>query len=231
MNLLALETSSATGSVALVSAAGLDERTIPTPREQTARLLPLIRELCEAAGIGLAELDAIAFGRGPGSFTGLRVAAAVAQGLALAHGAPVVGVSSLAAIAQRAFREHGLGRTLVAVDARMGEVYFAELAIEAGLARPRAEERIGRPGDVPVLEGADWAAVGDAFGRYAQELAAVTGAASRALPDLTPSARDLVPLAEADLAAGRTLAPEAALPVYLREADAWHTKKGSNRIS
>lgn len=221
MNVLALETSSAAGSVALVSAGRLRERWIAAPREQTAVLLPLIRELCEAARIGLGDLDLIAFGRGPGSFTGLRVAAAITQGFALAHDTPVVGVSSLAAIAQRAWREHGIARALVVVDARMGEVYSAEHALEDGLARLRGAEQIGRPEAVARPEGPGWAALGDAFERYAAELEHVAAGASRVLAGLGPAARDLVPLAEAELAAGRTLAPEAALPVYLREASAW----------
>lgn len=226
MSLLAIETSSAAGSVALASAGRLHERWIATPREQTARLLPSIHELCAEAGIALADLDAIAYGRGPGSFTGLRLAAAVTQGLALALGLRVVGVSSLAAIAQRASREHGHERALVAVDARMGEVYWAEYAIEDGLARLVGEERLGAPESVARPARARWAAAGDAFARYGGALEAVAAGAAAVLADLAPAARDLLPLAEVELAAGRTLAPEQALPVYLRDASAWRRADG-----
>lgn len=221
MNLLALETSSATGSVALATAAGLDERFIASPREQTAVLLPSIRSLCAAAGLRLADVDAIAFGRGPGSFTGLRVAAAVTQGLALAHGTPVVGVSSLAVLAQRGHREHGAERVLVVTDARMGEVYWAEYAIEDRLARLRGEERLAAPEAVAAPMGGGWAAAGDAFARYADVLAPAVSAAVAVWPELVPAARDLLPLALPELAAGRTLSPAAVQPVYLREATAW----------
>ena len=94
MNLLAIETSGARGSVALSIGERLLERAIPTPRDQTELILPLVHEVLDAGAVELAGLDAIVFGRGPGSFTGLRVAAAVAQGLALASGRPLIGVSS-----------------------------------------------------------------------------------------------------------------------------------------
>lgn len=200
----------------------IGERSIATPREQTAALLPLIRELCVEAGVGFAELDAIAFGRGPGSFTGLRVAAAITQGLSLAHGARVVGVSSLAALAQRAAREHGVTHALVVVDARMDEVYRAEYVLDGGLPRLHGAERLVRPETLELPDAPGWTAVGDAFARHPEALDPVARAAENVLADLAPTARDLFPLAEADLAAGRTLAPEAALPVYLREAEAWH---------
>ena len=105
MNLLALETSSSVGSVALETPAGVVVREIATPREQTEQILARTDELLRLAGIALADLDGIAFGRGPGSFTGLRVSVAVAQGLAAVDGIPLLPVSSLLCLAQRAWRE------------------------------------------------------------------------------------------------------------------------------
>ena len=125
MNLLGLETSSTVGSVAVETPGGVLVREIATPREQTAQILALIDELLREAGIGLPDLDGIAFGRGPGSFTGLRVSVAVAQGLAAVAGMPLLPVSSLLCLAERAWREHGCERALVCVDAHMGEVYWA----------------------------------------------------------------------------------------------------------
>jgi tRNA threonylcarbamoyladenosine biosynthesis protein TsaB len=103
--LLAIETSSSTASIALALGDSLREESIATPREQTGRALDIVDDLLRAAGIGLGDLDAIVFGQGPGSFTGLRVAAAISQGLAMGAGTPIVPVSSLAALAQRAFDE------------------------------------------------------------------------------------------------------------------------------
>ena len=125
MKLLAFETSSRTGSVALHVDGTVRQESIATPREQTEQLLPLTAGLLNGAGLALRDLDAIAFGRGPGSFTGLRIAAAVAQGLGLATGLPLLPVSSLAAAAQGLWRTHGSSNTLVCADARMGEVYWA----------------------------------------------------------------------------------------------------------
>ena len=128
MNLLGLETSSTVGSVAVETPGGMLVREIATPREQTAQILALIDELLREAGIGLPDLNGIAFGRGPGSFTGLRVSVAVAQGLAAVAGMPLLPVSSLLCLAERAWREHGCERALVCVDAHMGEVYWAMLS-------------------------------------------------------------------------------------------------------
>lgn len=242
--LLALETSSPEGSVALACAGAIAERTVPTPREQTERLLPLVDELMSEAGLRLTDLDAIVFGRGPGSFTGLRIAAALAQGLALAAKRPVIAVSSLAALAERARREHGAQRVLTCVDARMGEVYWATYAlpasaVAAGAAaaaaaavaaggapapfRLEGEERLGAPETVtaPAPARRPWFAAGSGWARYAETLAPLLAEARGADPGLNPRARDLLPRAAADCAAGRLLSPAQALPVYLRSESAW----------
>jgi len=120
MNLLGIETSGTIGSVALQTATGVLLREIATPREQTEQILRLVDELLAGAGITLDALDGIAFGRGPGSFTGLRVSTAVAQGLSAGTGVPVLPVSSLLCVAERAWREWGCERCLVCIDAHMG---------------------------------------------------------------------------------------------------------------
>lgn len=157
MKLLAFETSSPKGSVALHVDGAVRQETIATPREQTAQLLPLTAKLLDGAGLALRDLDAIAFGRGPGSFTGLRIAAAAAQGLGLATGVPLLPVSSLAATAQGLWRTHRSLNTLVCFDARMGEVYWAAFEVREGLARVVGTERISRPGAVTVPETASQA--------------------------------------------------------------------------
>ncbi len=173
MRLLGIETSSAVGSVALEVDGDVLEREIASPREQTEQLLKLIDELLAAVGVGLRDLDAVTFGCGPGSFTGLRVAAAAAQGFALATAVPLVPVSSLWCLAERAHRQHGAERVVVVVDARMGEVYSASFELQAGLPALVGRERLGAPDALePPLDG-PWTAVGDGFAAYAAELAGV----------------------------------------------------------
>lgn len=228
--ILAIETSSRTGSVALGVDGAVAERTIATPREQTAQILALIDALLTEAGIRPADLDALVFGRGPGSFTGLRVAAAVVQGLSLASGVPIVPVSSLAALAQRGF---GAGdasgarsrptRALCCIDARMGELYWARFGLSGGLAVAETDERIGRPADVTAPENG-FLALGDAFAAHGTALEAVLARAAGVAADLEPRAPELLTLAAPDVEAGRFVAVAAALPVYLREADAWSTR-------
>lgn len=223
MRLLAIETSGTAGYVAL---AGPDEevreRVIPTPREQSALILPLVAALLAESRLTLADLDALAFGRGPGSFTGLRVAAAVTQGLALASGRPVVAVSSLAAIAQRAWQECGAEASLVCIDAHMGEVYWGFYRARDGLVALEGEESIGAPETVALPAAAPaWMAVGSGFAAAPDALAPQRKAALEVREDLGPRARDLLVLARAEVRARRFLRPEEALPAYLRGPDAW----------
>jgi tRNA threonylcarbamoyladenosine biosynthesis protein TsaB len=221
MKLLGIEISSNVGSVALAVDGRIMAREMATPRDQTEQLLTLVDALIAEAGIALRDLDVIAYGRGPGSFTGLRVAAAVVQGLAVVSGVPLVAVSSLRCLAQRAAREHGCERSLVCVDAHMGEVYFGEFVVETGVAVPVGPERLGVPADVHAPVSRGWCGVGNGFASQAEALGPVAGAAVAVWPGLTPAAADLFPAAEADLAARRTVPPEEALPVYLREHTAW----------
>jgi len=223
MRLLALETSSEEGSVALADGADAEQRGIATPREQTEQVLPLVQGLLRDAGLSLRELDGIAFGCGPGSFTGLRVAAAVAQGLGLAADLPLLPVSSLAAMAQGAWRTHELTRSLVCVDARMGEVFWGAFEIREGLAEPLVPERLSEPGALAWEGGGEWGAVGGGFQAYEDLLAPLKSQATIVLGSLGPKAADLLPRARAELLAGRGQSPESATPVYLRGENAWHT--------
>ncbi len=226
MKILAIETSSATASIALQVGAELRQRTIDSQREQAERLLPLADELLAEAGLALEALDAIAFGRGPGSFTGLRIAAAVSQGLGYATGVPLVPVSSLECLAQGAWRTAGAVRSLVCVDAHMGEVYWGEFEVRDGVAQAVGEERLSAPAEVGAPAGRSWTAAGGGFSAAREALAGVLSGADRVLATLEPSALDLVPRAALELAAGRTVAPAAALPVYLREHTAWRRAGG-----
>ena len=226
MKLLAFETSSPVGSVALHVEGAVQQELIATPRRQTEQLLPLAAGLLDRTGIALRDLDGIAFGRGPGSFTGLRIAAAAAQGLGLATGLPLLPVSSLAATAQGLWRTHGCSNTLVCVDARMGEVYWAAFEMRDGLASVVGSEQISEPERVSAGM-VSWSGAGSGFEVYADELAGVMAQAGGVFARACPKAIDLFPLALADLAAGRGRMPEDANPAYLRPESAWKPAGGS----
>ena len=228
VKLLAFETSSREGSVALHVDGTVQQESIAVPREQTGQLLPLTARLLRGAGLSLRDLDAIAFGRGPGSFTGLRIAAAAAQGLGMATGLPLLPVSSLAATAQGLWRTHGLTNTLVCVDARMGEVYWAAFEIYGGVARLVGIEQLTAPEEVSSVGLASWSAAGNGFEVYSDELAEFTVQAPAVFTAACPRAVDIFPLAAADLAAGRGRVPEEANPAYLRSESAWKPVGGSD---
>lgn len=219
MKLLALDTATECCSAALLIEDRLVSREVELARGHAERILPMIDELLGEAGIGLRALDAIAFGRGPGSFTGVRLAASIAQGLAFGAGLKVVAVSDLAALAQRVFAENGATRALVCNDARMHEVYWGCFERGSdGLAHAASPERVGPPGAVHLPP--DWteaAGLGRGFAAY-PALRALAGIGIQGSWDrLLPRAAEVVRLAVPELTAGRLLAPEAAVPVYLRD--------------
>jgi len=221
MKLLGIETSGRVGSVALSAHGRVDSREIANAREETERLLAVVDELLARAGLDVSGLDGIAFGRGPGSFTGLRVAAAVAQGLAAPARVPLLPVSSLLCLAQRAWRSERVEHAVACVDAHMGEIYWGEFEVRNGVLVAAGPERLGAPRDLLPPIDSGWVAVGSGFAAQRDALAAVLARAARALPDLEPAAEDLFPAAAEALAAGRAASPREALPVYLREHTAW----------
>ena len=221
MKLLAIETSSDVGTVALLVGGAVEEQRIETPREQTERILPIVDDLLSAAGLTLEDLDGIAFGQGPGSFTGLRIAAAVAQGLGLAANLPLLPVSSLAAMAQGVWRIQSQARSLVCIDARMGEVFWGAYEVRDDLAEPLGEERLSGPEAVGWTGAGTWGAIGSGFEVFAAELEFVVAAAHVVETAFKPSATDLLPRAAADLHAGRIQSVNEAIPVYLRDETAW----------
>src|SRR5579859_2062514 len=145
MKILALDTAATASSVALLTDAGLQQSRMEAERAQAETLLPMVEALLAGAQLKLADLDAIAFGRGPGAFTGLRVAASVAQGLAYGAGLPVVPVSDLAALAAAAARLHKVERILACLDARMHEVYWAAYEALQGGVVPLSGEALAPP--------------------------------------------------------------------------------------
>ena len=234
MHLLALDTSTEACSAALgVCRPGEPERVLTrsaeAPRGHAELILPMVESLLAEAGLSLSSLGAIAFARGPGSFTGLRLAAAVTQGLAFGAGLPVLAVSTLRASALQALqRAPSATHVLVCNDARMGEVYVAAFARGAGgLPEPLGPEAVCPPSSVvlPAVSGV-WVGAGHGFRAYPQleQAAPASSRPGEARPgfteifaDLLPQAREVLPLARAEWAAGRILKPAEAQPVYLRD--------------
>ena len=216
MKLLALDTAGPRCSVALLVDGRLAERDAPAEKVQAESVLPMVEQLLAEAGLKLKSLDAIAFGRGPGAFTGLRVATAVAQGLAYGADLPVVPVSDLAALAAAAARIHRQERVLACLDARMLEVYWAAYSVAGEALKPLTEEALSPPEAIAPPAGPwfgagpGWAAYGDALKARAGELLGVDGV-------LIPAAGDIARLGERAFQAGQAVAPEQALPVYLRD--------------
>jgi tRNA threonylcarbamoyladenosine biosynthesis protein TsaB len=219
MRLLALDTATECCSAALLVEDRLLTREAELARGHGERILPMIDELLGEAGVGLRQLDGIAFGRGPGSFTGVRLAASIAQGLAFGGGLGVVAISDLGALAQRACDEPGVSRVLVCNDARMQEVYWGCFERGSdGLAVARGPERVGPPTRVELPS--TWteaAGLGRGFSAY-PSLRALPGiAVPEGWDRLLPRAAEVARLAVPELSAGRLLAAEAAVPVYLRD--------------
>lgn len=189
-------------------------------RGHAERILPMVHELLAEAGIGLPDLDGIAFGRGPGSFTGVRLAASVTQGLAFGAGVGVAAISDLSALAQRVFDEDGsVTRSLVCNDARMQEVYWGCFERGGdGLAIARSPERVDPPQRVELPPGwSGTAGLGRGFSVY-PALRALPGVVVRGAWDrLLPRAAEVARLAVPEVTGGRLLDPEAAVPVYLRD--------------
>jgi len=217
MNLLALDTSTESCSAALLCGDDLLERSELAPRRHAELILPMIDSLLAEAGLSRRRLDGIAVGRGPGAFTGVRLAISVAQGLALGLDIPVVPVSSLAALAQDVPVSEG--NILAVIDARMGEVYAGTFRRGAhGLVEALYEETVGRAEKLILPQSKQWSIIGSGWDAYRDTLAArLPGPPRWADGSRFPQAHAIARLAQPQLAAGRGVSPEYALPVYLRD--------------
>lgn len=195
-----------------------------TPREHTRRLMPMIDEVLSEAGLLPGDLDALAYGRGPGSFTGLRIAAGAAQGLAFGLERPLIGVSTLEALALAAHRKHHVRYVIPALDARMNEIYVAAYRCDDGRLNRVLDEAVMTP-QLLHLPGtcpdADWCGVGSGWTLWEAMPARVQTSLSQRLPDMQPAAEDMVRLAAAALADGQGQPAHAVVPVYLRNQVAW----------
>jgi tRNA threonylcarbamoyladenosine biosynthesis protein TsaB len=214
MKVLALETSSEFCSAALALDGRVIAREAQVGQGHSETLLPMAVGLMAEAGVTLRMLDGIAFGAGPGSFTGLRIACGVAQGLAFGVGVKVVGIPTLLALAQAS----GAARAICCIDARMGEVYHAAYERTGAGWRTVHEPGLYRPAEVPPVEGTGWTGVGTGFAAHGAALAQRYGAAlSSVEPQRVPGAGAVAELAAAEFARGGGVAAEAAAPLYIRD--------------
>lgn len=218
MKLLALDTATEACSVALWIDGEVSERFRLAPREHNRIILPMIQDLLADAQITLKMLDGIAFGCGPGSFTGVRIAAGVVQGLSLGLDLPVMPISTLAALAFEAFLECEAVQAHAAIDARMGEVYWGSYRKDSGDRVVRlCEERVIPPNQVPMGSLPEDVGTGSGWMTYRAILSErVAPSGIRILEDRFPRAGAIVRLGATDFASGHTLRPEDVEPVYLR---------------
>ncbi|WP_251977414.1 tRNA (adenosine(37)-N6)-threonylcarbamoyltransferase complex dimerization subunit type 1 TsaB [Salinicola avicenniae] len=223
--LLALDASSTACSCALWQDGDLVHRFEIAPREHTRLLLPMIDALLAEGGVSLAQLDAIAYGQGPGSFTGLRIAAGVAQGLAYGADLPLMGISTLEALALAAHRQWHARHVIAALDARMNEIYVGAYRCQDGNVEVVLEERVIPPESLhlpPGGEKCEWLGIGSGWQLLSNIPVDVKAALPQCLPDELPAAEDIVRLAAASWERGsRGRAPHEAVPVYLRDEVAW----------
>jgi tRNA threonylcarbamoyladenosine biosynthesis protein TsaB len=227
LKLLAIDTSTEACSVALQVGSErlhLDE---VCPQQHSKRVLPMVQQLLTQAGLSLQQLDGIVFGRGPGSFTGVRIGVGVTQGLAFGADLPVYGVSTLAAMAQAAYRLHGAAQVIAAIDARMAEIYLGYFALDSQLLmQPVTAELAIKPTaliDCPLI--GDSFAVGTGWQTY-RDMMLQWQAATICEQILYPSAQDMLTLAAPALSSGQFIAAELAEPVYVRDEVTWKKLPG-----
>jgi tRNA threonylcarbamoyladenosine biosynthesis protein TsaB len=226
MRFAAIETSGDWCSVALWRDGEIESLERRAPNRHSELALPFLERLLATAGLAASELDGVAFGAGPGSFTGLRIACGLAQGLAFARDLPVIAISSFEAIAQ----ESGETRVVACIDARMREVYYSALEKQAGThLSPWREVVPGQcvaPRDAPPPPGEGWGGCGNGFQAYPEFL---SGKILRKKPEVHPTAFAVAQLAAPRFAAGEGIDAALAAPVYLRDKVAFTTQELENR--
>jgi len=225
MKIIAIETSTEYCSVALWRDGVVMEKSENVGQKHSEALIAMLDDLLQEAGIKLAQLDGIAFGEGPGSFTGVRIACGVAQGLALGASLPVIGICTLQAVAQGSGKE----KVIAALDARMAEVYFAVYEKREGAWHTVCAPCLCLPQDTPAVTGTGWQGAGSGFAAHGKVLQArYDGQLSAVDAACVPQAKAIAELAAPLFAAGRGLDAAQAMPLYLRDKVALKT---SERLS
>lgn len=217
--ILAIDTTTDLCSAALSKGGQIYSRKVAAPREHAQRLLMLIDALLVEAGVTLSKLDAVAFGCGPGSFTGIRIATGIAQGLAFGAGVPVVPVSTLRAIAWVTAQQFEVKKVMTALDARQHEVYWGLYERDkTHLMKLHGEEGVYAPSLVPIPKLlTHWVGAGAGWQAYLGPLTEVTGDKQQAIyEDILPEAEAIVQLALVDFAHGLAIPADQAHPTYLR---------------
>lgn len=217
MKYLAVETATECCSVALFHDGEIITESERAPLRHNEIVLPMCERVLAQAGVGLAQLDGIAFGCGPGAFTGVRLAASITQGIALAQDLPVVPVSSLAALAQAAHGGHGVSQVLACIDARMQEVYVALYQLDENrLMRLQGEEQVTAPARVNAAVRDQCMGCGSGWKPYAEVLLGCCGKTIVFDADAAPQAEFVAVLAQPRFECGETVSATQALPVYVR---------------
>ncbi|EFM90206.1 M22 peptidase-like protein [Actinobacillus pleuropneumoniae] len=219
--ILAIDTATEACSVALQHNGKLNSLDELSPRTHTQRILPMIDELLAQANISIKQVDALVFGRGPGSFTGVRVGVGIAQGLAMGANLPVVPISNLLAMAQAAYEQTGATNVVALIDARMNEIYFAQYERVGQIWQEMVTEQVCSPESAinqiqlkanTVVVGTGWAA----YSQFAEAKLPLS------ISDITlPSAKSMLKLAELELEQGKALSALQIEPVYLRNEVTW----------
>jgi len=231
--ILAIDTATEACSAALYIDGVITEQFKIAPREHTQLILGMIEALLDQSGIKVGELDALAFGRGPGSFTGVRIATGIVQGLAFASDLPVIPVSTLAALAQQAYDNHQQAHVLAAIDARMGEIYWAcYVKDENNLMRLSETEQVSPAESVVLTAGLSkfWCGTGSGWDSYKDQLKNIlSDQVTEIYQDELPRSSSIVKLAADAFQRGEAIEASQALPVYLRNNVA--KKKGEQSKS
>lgn len=225
MKILAIDAATEACSVALQIGNETLGKFELAPQQHSQKLLPFVDEILAQAGVKLGQLDAIAYGQGPGSFTGVRIGVSVTQGLAFGADLPVVGISSLATMAQQAISQLQSEQVVTAIDARMSEVYFAVYQNNQGLAELNAAEIVRKPELLEASTDLNSAtAVGTGWQTYNDILQQKFACQNSEI--LLPNAEFMLPLAQAELAAGKGQSAEFAQPNYVRDEVSWQKLPG-----
>ncbi|GHA48585.1 tRNA (adenosine(37)-N6)-threonylcarbamoyltransferase complex dimerization subunit type 1 TsaB [Photobacterium aphoticum] len=227
--ILAVDTATENCSVALLMGDEVISRCEYAPREHTTKILPMVDEVLAEGGIRLSQLDALAYGRGPGSFTGVRIGIGIAQGLAFGADLPMVGVSTLAAMAQGSYRLHQAEQVMAAIDARMDEVYWGQYVRQAdGDWLVQGSEIVVKPAELVTQLSAEtgrWFTAGTGWESYAEVLAQLPVELVQGTV-LYPDSMDMVHLAKYAFARGEAVSAEVASPVYVRDTVTWKKLPG-----